>query len=99
MPHHPVQSRQAGHFPANTFPPALHQLHGQVLQNAAIPPPAGDGQQPVHQEGVPLLGENVAMQGLMQVPHRPPPPHYDTVHHQFQPEVSGIRCVGVELPF
>lgn len=34
--HHQVQSRQAGHFLANTFPPTLYQPHGQVLQNAAV---------------------------------------------------------------
>jgi hypothetical protein len=39
------------------------------------------------------------MQGLMQGPRRPPPPHYDAVHHQPQPEVSGIRCVGVLSSF
>ena len=36
MPHRRVQSRQTGHFPANTLPSAVHQPYDQVLQNAAV---------------------------------------------------------------
>ncbi|KAH9018172.1 hypothetical protein EDB84DRAFT_660929 [Lactarius hengduanensis] len=83
MPDHPVQPQQPDNL---SFPrPGNHQPHGRVVQNAAIPHPAGDWQQQVHQEGIPLPAENVAMQG-----HRPPPPYYDVAHHQAQPDYPAV---------
>ncbi|KAI9436619.1 hypothetical protein H4582DRAFT_1962146 [Lactarius indigo] len=83
-----VLPQQADNLSANTFSrPPLHQPHGHVAQNAAsIPHPAGDRQQRAHQEGVPLPVENVAIQGLMQDPHHPPPHYYVAEHHQGQPD-------------
>ena len=36
MPDNPVQSQQEDHLSAITFPPALHQSHDRVLQNAVV---------------------------------------------------------------
>jgi hypothetical protein len=84
MAGHRVQSQQANPISANAYHhPALHQLQDQNPHVAGDL--AGDYQDGIHQENVPQLVGNVAMQGEMQQPRHIDAPNYHATHYNHPP--------------